>query len=94
MGASLCQSDQTAARATNLEAIKLLLKLRSSQQRILFPNTISGYGIGESGIYCTEDSPLRPLTLYGITKVEAEDASIHPVSKLAGLLERVGGVRL
>jgi nucleoside-diphosphate-sugar epimerase len=72
VGASLCNRDQIAAQSTNVDAIKLLLELRDPQQLILFPNTNSGYGIGESGKYCTEESPLHPLTLYGITKVEAE----------------------
>jgi nucleoside-diphosphate-sugar epimerase len=72
VGAPLCQADEIAARSTNLEAIKLILSLRSKEQIILFPNTNSGYGIGEEDKFCTEESPLRPLTLYGKTKVEAE----------------------
>ena len=36
------------------------------------PITNSGYGVGEQGKFCTEDSPLRPVSLYGVTKVEAE----------------------
>lgn len=74
VGAPLCRRDEIAARTTNYEAIKLLLSLRSRGQRIVFPTTNSGYGIGSEGTYCTEESPLRPLTLYGRTKVEAEKA--------------------
>lgn len=74
VGAPICDRDELAARSTNLEAIKLLLSLRSRQQSIIFPNTNSGYGIGSNGEHCTEASPLRPLTLYGRTKVEAEAA--------------------
>jgi len=72
VGAPLCQRDPIAAQSTNLDAIKLLLSLRSPGQRILFPTTNSGYGIGDPGKFCTEETPLRPLTLYGRTKAEAE----------------------
>lgn len=74
VGAPACDADPVAARTTNIEAVRLLLRLRSSVQRVLFPVTNSGYGIGENGIHCTEDSPLRPISLYGRSKVEAEKA--------------------
>jgi nucleoside-diphosphate-sugar epimerase len=70
----LCDADRTAARTTNLDAIKLLLKLRSPGQRVIYPCTNSGYGKGKPGVPCTEDSPLEPISLYGSTKVEAEKA--------------------
>ncbi|MDE2291892.1 MAG: NAD(P)-dependent oxidoreductase [Elusimicrobia bacterium] len=74
VGAPLCDADAVGARSTNLDAVRLLLKLRSPSQRVLYPTTNSGYGIGEPGKFCTEETPLRPLTLYGTTKVEAERA--------------------
>jgi nucleoside-diphosphate-sugar epimerase len=72
VGAPACDRDTTTAVSTNLESVRLLARLRSSAQRVLFPVTNSGYGIGETGTYCTEESPLRPISLYGRTKVEAE----------------------
>jgi nucleoside-diphosphate-sugar epimerase len=51
-----------------------LLLLRSKEQRIIYPCTNSGYGIGEKDKFCTEETPLRPISLYGKTKVEAEKA--------------------
>ncbi len=92
VGAPLCKEDQTAARSTNLDAIKLLLSLRSREQRILFPNTNSGYGVGENGKQCTEESPLRPLTLYGQTKVEAEKAILDAGNAIAFRLATVFGL--
>lgn len=74
VGAPLCDKDPIAAKTTNLEAIRLILKLRGRGQRILYPNTNSGYGVGESGVFCTEESPLRPISLYGTSKSEAEEA--------------------
>jgi nucleoside-diphosphate-sugar epimerase len=72
VGAPACASDPTAARTTNLEAIRLLLELRSREQWVVYPTTNTGYGIGEKGKLCTEETPLRPVSLYGVTKVEAE----------------------
>ena len=92
VGAPLCDRNIEAARSTNLGAIELLLKFRNSKQRILFPNTNSGYGVGESGKYCTEDSPLRPITLYGITKVEAEQAILESGNAICYRLATVFGM--
>ena len=72
VGFPACDRDKTAAVSTNLEAIKLLLKLRGSAQQIIFPCTNSGYGIGQGDIYCDETSPIKPISLYGTTKMEAE----------------------
>ncbi len=72
-GAPLCERDPWAAESVMVDAINLLLKNRSSDQLMLYPNTNSGYGIGEEGKYCTEESPLRPVSLYGRLKVEAEN---------------------
>ena len=71
-GAPLCSKDKFSAKVTNLDAIKMLLDMRSKSQRIIFPTTNSGYGIGEKDKYCTEETPLRPISFYGQLKVEAE----------------------
>ena len=72
VGAPLCNRDRIGAYSINLEAVHMLCKLSSPTQRIIFPVTNSGYGIGQPGIPCTEESPLRPISLYGETKVKAE----------------------
>lgn len=73
VGAAACDRDATAAWTTNLEAVRLLLSLRGRGQALVFPATNSGYGTGGAEP-CTEDSPLRPLSLYGRSKVAAEEA--------------------
>lgn len=72
VGAPLCNRDRIGAYTINFEAVQMLAKLASQQQQIIFPVTNSGYGIGQPGVPCTEDSPLRPISLYGETKVKAE----------------------
>ena len=57
-----------------MDALKLILKLRSKSQMIIYPTTNSGYGVGEKGKFCTEETPLRPISLYGRLKVHTEEA--------------------
>lgn len=72
VGAPACNRYPEAAKAINLDAIRFMASKLSTDQRVIYPVTNSGYGIGETGKYCTEESPLRPLSLYARTKVEAE----------------------
>ena len=91
-GAPLCDRDPLEARSVNLEAIRLLLKLRSKSQRVVFPTTNSGYGIGQEGIRCTEETPLRPVSLYGQLKVEAERAVLDAGNSVTLRLATVFGI--
>lgn len=72
VGFPLCKADEVAAETTNLGAVKTILKLRKPEQRIIYPCTNSGYGVGEGDKFCTEETPMRPISLYGVTKTEAE----------------------
>jgi len=72
VGAPACDRDPLAAKSINFDAIKMILDLRKKDQKIIFPTTNSGYGIGQKGIYCTEETPLRPISLYGKLKVDIE----------------------
>jgi nucleoside-diphosphate-sugar epimerase len=91
VGAPLCDRDMVGARTINLDAIKLLLELRSPLQAVIFPNTNSGYGVGEKEQYCTEDSPLKPITLYGRLKVEAEQTILDAGNAITFRLATVFG---
>jgi nucleoside-diphosphate-sugar epimerase len=84
VGAPLCKEDPITARTLNLDAVVALTKRASRSQMFVYPTTNSGYGIGEKDTFCTEETPLNPISLYGTTKVEAESA----------VLERGQGVSL
>jgi nucleoside-diphosphate-sugar epimerase len=84
VGAPLCKEDEVGATTTNRDAIRALVERTSPDQKVIFPTTNSGYGVGEAGVFCTEETPMRPISLYGTTKVEAESA----------VLERGNGVTL
>jgi nucleoside-diphosphate-sugar epimerase len=92
VGASACDRDPGLAAAVNLDAVRLLNKLRSPRQLVLFPNTNSGYGATSGESFCTEDSPLRPVSLYGRTKVEAERALLDGPNVVALRLATVFGM--
>ena len=92
VGVPLCNRDQIATRTTNFEAVAMLCKLASPAQRIIMPVTNSGYGIGEKGKFCTEESPLRPLSSYGITKVQAEEAVLQRENSISFRLATVFGL--
>ncbi|ACB50584.1 NAD-dependent epimerase/dehydratase [Crocosphaera subtropica ATCC 51142] len=92
VGAPLCSRDEVGTRTVNYEAVKMICDLASPQQRILMPVTNSGYGIGEAGKFCTEESPLRPISLYGTTKVEAEKAVLERENSMTFRLATVFGM--
>ena len=92
VGAPLCDSDTVGAVTTNRDAILTLTRLASREQRILLPVSNSGYGIGQPGKVCTEESPLRPVSLYGRTKVEAERAVLDRGNAISFRLATVFGM--
>lgn len=92
VGAPLCKKDPIAATTTNRDAIATLCKLLSPDQRVIVPITNSGYGVGEQGKYCTEDSPLRPISLYGRNKVEAENTVLERDNSISLRLATVFGM--
>ncbi len=73
VGAPLCEKFKKDAISTNLNSIKTLCKLVAKKNKIIYLTTNSGYGIGEKNKYCDENSPLKPISLYGKTKCDAED---------------------
>ena len=92
VGAPMCANDTIGARTINQEAVEMLCRLASPAQRILMPVTNSGYGIADKGKVCTEDSPLRPISLYGTTKVAAEKAVLSRPNSLTFRLATVFGL--
>jgi nucleoside-diphosphate-sugar epimerase len=83
VGAPLCDRDRIAAETVNRDAVVMLNKLRGPNQKFLIPITNSGYGIGEAGKFCTEETPMRPISLYGKVKVEAENAVLEKAAPSA-----------
>ncbi|MDE2010061.1 MAG: NAD(P)-dependent oxidoreductase [Candidatus Omnitrophica bacterium] len=91
-GAPLCAKDPIGAQTILLDAIKMILELRGKDQMIIFPTTNSGYGVGEKGKHCTEETPLRPISLYGKLKVEAENMLLQAGNSITLRLATAFGV--
>ena len=91
-GAPLCAKDPVGAKSVILDAVKMILELRRREQMIIFPTTNSGYGIGQEGIYCTEETPLNPISLYGSLKAEAEKLILEAGNSITLRLATVFGI--
>lgn len=92
VGAPACQHNPQMAKAVNFDAIEFIIKNTSQDQKILFPNTNSGYGIGDKNKFCDERSPLKPLSLYGRLKVEIEERLLSSNRAISFRLATVFGV--
>ena len=72
VGFPVCRDNPRDAKEINHEVNAWIAKNKSNDQMVIYPCTNSGYGVGESGKLCTEESPLKPISLYGKTKVAGE----------------------
>jgi nucleoside-diphosphate-sugar epimerase len=92
VGAPLCKRDPVGAQTTNYDAVILMLQLVSRNQCILMPTTNSAYGSGDRDNYCTEESPLNPISKYAIDKVEVEKRLMERDNSISFRLATVFGM--
>jgi len=92
VGAPACSKNPALAKLINYDAILFILKNTSANQKILFPNTNSGYGIGKKETLCDEESPLNPVSLYGQLKVEVEQELLSSQRAVCFRLATVFGI--
>ena len=92
VGAPMCSADPVGAKTVNRDAILMMLKLLSRQQRVLMPTTNSAYGTGDANNFCTEESPLRPISIYAREKVEIEDELMQRGNAISFRLATVFGM--
>ena len=92
VGAPACKRNPSLTQLVNYDAHMNIAKNVSNEQKVLFPTTNSGYGIGEKNSYCTEETPLRPLSEYGRTKVEIEKAFLDKGNTVTFRLATVFGM--
>jgi nucleoside-diphosphate-sugar epimerase len=93
VGFPACDANPKLAEEINFGQIKNIVDwIQETDKKILFPNTNSGYGVGEDGIHCTEESPLNPISIYGKTKVDAEKYILDNTDGICFRLATVFGV--
>ncbi len=92
VGASACDQDPWRSQSINLNAITSLIDMASPQQLMIYPTTNSGYGTKSGDVFCTEESALEPISLYGETKVAAENAVLQRENSITLRLATVFGM--
>ncbi len=92
VGAPLCNKDPVGATSTNRDAILMMLNQLSTNQFVLMPTTNSAYGSGDKDNFCTESSPLRPISQYAIEKVEIEKILLQHPNAISFRLATVFGM--
>ena len=92
VGAPLCAKDPIGARTTNRDAVLMMLKNLSKDQMVIMPTTNSAYGTGQENNYCTEESPLQPISQYARQKVEVEQALMEHPNAISFRLATVFGM--
>jgi len=91
VGAPLCEKYKKEAISVNLESVRYLMKIIKKGNKIIYLTTNSGYGIGKKNKYCDEKSPLNPISLYGKTKVQAEEIIMKSKNSIGFRLATVFG---
>ncbi len=92
VGAPACHMNPALAKMVNYDAVESILECCHGEQQILFPNTNSGYGVGEKNAFCTEKSPLNPVSEYGKLKVAIEKKLLESKKAVCFRLATVFGV--
>lgn len=90
VGAPACDRRPLFAFEINQKAITDMMKHVSPNQKVIFPNTNSGYGTSGEEL-CTEESPLKPISHYGLTKCNAEKAVLESPNSVSFRLATVCG---
>ncbi len=91
VGVKLCAQNPETAQEVNYRSIVLLNQLRSPDQKVIWPCTNIGYGTKSGELYCTEETPMEPESVYGVTKVNAEQELFNSPNTISLRLATVFG---
>ncbi len=80
-GFPACAANPASAQQINIEATRQLTDDLDKNQILINASTTSFYG--KSGDKCTEDTPISPISHYGVTKYEAEKIVLQKENSLS-----------
>lgn len=92
VGAPACDRDPVTTVAIHVEAMRNLRKRLNGSQLVIYPTTNSGYGTQTGDVFCTEETPLEPISLYGKTKSQAESEWLEYTNAITLRLATVFGL--
>jgi nucleoside-diphosphate-sugar epimerase len=83
VGFPACQKEPELATKINLESTKKIINLKKNDAFFIYASTCSNYGHRGTNEECYEDTPLKPLSLYGTTKVDSEKYILEKPNSVA-----------
>jgi nucleoside-diphosphate-sugar epimerase len=89
-GYPACEANPHSAKLINVDASRRLRDLLSRDQRLIYASTTSFYG--KSGARCDEDTPVEPVSLYGITKYQGEQELLQRENTISLRFATIFGV--
>ena len=92
VGAPACKVNPTLTKLVNYDVPVAIINKLSPSQKVIFPTTNSGYGVGGKDKFCTEESSLKPLSVYGKLKVDLEKAFLDTGNAITFRLATVFGM--
>lgn len=92
VGMPVCAKYSFEAGQINDLAIKRLVGSLSNNQKVIYPNTNSGYGETDGSSECDETSPLNPVSVYGTTKCAGESHVLNHHGSVVFRLATVFGL--
>ena len=90
VGFPSCEKDKELATSINTTQIQNIVDTTTPDQKILYPNTNSGYGSRTEGMV-DETNDLTPISHYGVTKCKAEDYILQESNGIVFRLATVFG---
>ncbi|HEX2579072.1 MAG TPA: NAD(P)-dependent oxidoreductase [Rhabdochlamydiaceae bacterium] len=92
VGAPLCTKDPYTATSINHDATIALIHMVPPEKWMLMPTTNSAYGTGDKNHFCTENSPLNPISNYAEAKVKVERVLMQHQNTISFRLATVFGM--
>lgn len=96
VGMPLCDRFPVETLEVNEQSAQFLAQNVSPDQLVIHAMTNSGYGLGQhtndKAVHCTEETPLQPISHYGVTKCAAEKSIMASGNNISLRLATVMGV--